>query len=81
MSAKMIKLTMAYGGRPVFINPLLLSAIFTPPEDDIPEVVTGAGILNPKIGALVATVGDMEGVAVSESPEEVMAKWEEVMNA
>ncbi len=83
MAGRMIQLTMAYGGKPVFINPLLLSSVCPPHTDDNErdEIATPMGVLNPKIGAHVMTAGDQEGIAVAESVADVVARWEDAINA
>ena len=79
MAAKMLKLSLPHCGRAVYLNPLLVTSVCeaNPPQDE--DGAVPADYTPPK--AYVMTTGDMEGIGVRESAADVVAMWEDSLNA
>jgi hypothetical protein len=86
---KMLQLTQAYGGRPVYFNPMLISSVaeVTPESPSGKEMAPGPepgepGYYGPTLTAraYVMTAGDSEGVAVVEDAATVAEMWAQLLN-
>lgn len=78
MAGKMLKLTLSHCGQAVFVNPLLMTSVCAATPPDEREAVP-ADYVPPK--AYVFVAGDNEGIAVSETAEQVAELWEDRINA
>ncbi|URA07050.1 hypothetical protein P9A47_gp82 [Xanthomonas phage Elanor] len=78
-SGRMLKLTLAHCGQPIFVNPLLIAGVCTPTPLDDDDLPVPEDHVHP--GAFVYMAGNVDSYDVKEPAEQVAEMWQEIMNA